>query len=58
MQREAMALEDYPFRVEEMGPHGDIGQVVCYTHNVAVARAAFKAAIEQYPEPGKGINRY
>ena len=34
-----MALEDYPFRVEKLGPRGEIGHVVCYTDNIAVARA-------------------
>ena len=34
-----VALEDYPFRVEKMGPRGEIGHVVCYTDNIAVARA-------------------
>ena len=43
----AMALEDYPFRVEKMGPRGEIGHVVCYTYSVLIARAAFKAAVKQ-----------
>jgi hypothetical protein len=43
-----MALEDYPFRVEKMGPRGEIGHVVCYTDNIAVAHAAFEAAKKQY----------
>ena len=47
-----MALEDYPFRVEKMAPRGEIGHVICYTDNIAVARAAFKAAIEAYPKDG------
>ena len=44
-----MALKDYPFRVEKMGPRGEIGHVVCYTDNVLIARAAFKA---QWPKDG------
>ena len=47
-----MALEEYPFRVEKMGPHGEIGHVVCHTDNIAVAREAFKPAFEQYPKDG------
>ena len=45
-----MALEDYPFRVEKMGPRGEIGHVLCYADNLLIARAAFKAAVEQYPK--------
>ena len=44
-----MALEDYPFRVEKMGPHGELGPVLVYADNPLIARAAFRAAVEQYP---------
>ena len=37
-----MALEDYPFRVEKMGPRGEIGHVLCYADNVeAFSHEAF-----------------
>jgi len=45
-----MALEDYPFRVEKMGAHGEIGRVLVYADNLLIARAAFGAAVEQYPK--------
>ena len=32
-----MALEDYPFRVEKMGPYGEIGLVICYTETLTEA---------------------
>jgi hypothetical protein len=35
-----------------MGPRGEVGHVVCYTDNIAVARAALRAAIEAYPDDG------
>jgi hypothetical protein len=44
-----MVLEDYPFRVETMGPRGEIGRVLVYADNPLIARAAFKSAVEQYP---------
>jgi hypothetical protein len=44
-----MVLEDYPFRVEKMGSRGEIGRVLVYADNPLIARAAFKAAVEQYP---------
>jgi hypothetical protein len=39
----------YPFRVEKMGSRGEIGRVLVYADNPLIARAAFKAAVEQYP---------
>ena len=45
-----MVLEDYPFRVEKMGPHGEIGRVLVYADNPLIARAAFRAAVEQCPK--------
>jgi len=52
-----MALEDYPFRVEKMGPRGEIGQVLCYTDNLSIARTAFEAAQKQYPKDGMRLPR-
>src|SRR5262245_43734916 len=45
-----MALEDYPFRVEQMSPRGEIGRVLAYPDHPIIARAAFRAAVEQYPK--------
>ena len=45
-----MALEDYPFRVEELTREGMIGRVLVYADNPIIARAAFRAAVEQYPK--------
>ena len=36
--------------VEKMGPHGEIGRVPVYADNLLIARAAFRAAVEQYPK--------
>src|SRR5262245_23047703 len=44
-----MALEDYPFRVEELAPAGELIRVMAYLDNPLIARAAFRAAVEQYP---------
>jgi hypothetical protein len=44
-----MVLEDYPFRVEKMGLRGEIGRLLVYADNPLIARAAFKAAVEYYP---------
>ena len=32
------------------GPHGEIGRVPVYADNLLIARAAFRAAVEQYPK--------
>jgi hypothetical protein len=32
-----------------MGSRGEIGRVLVYADNPLIARAAFKAAVEQYP---------
>jgi hypothetical protein len=45
-----MALEDYPYRVEELSPAGELGRVLVYADHPIIARAAFKAAVEQYPK--------
>ena len=34
-----MALEDYPFRVEKMGPRGEIGRVLIYADDLTENRA-------------------
>jgi hypothetical protein len=44
-----MVLEDYPFRVETMSARWEVGRVLVYADNPLIARAAFKAAVEQYP---------
>ena len=36
--------EDYPFRVERMGPHGEVGHVLVYADDLILARAAFTSA--------------
>jgi hypothetical protein len=33
-----------------MGPHGEIGRVLVYADNPLIARAAFRAAVEQCPK--------
>jgi hypothetical protein len=45
-----MALEDYPFRVEEMSPRGELVRVLVYADHPIIARKAFEAAVEQYPK--------
>jgi hypothetical protein len=45
-----MALEDYPFRVEELSPAGELVRVLAYLDNLRVARAAFKGAVDSYPD--------
>ena len=47
-----MALEDYPFRVERMEPWGEIGHVLCYADDIVIARAAYKAAVQQWRKEG------
>ena len=47
-----MALEDYPFRVERMGPRGEVRHALCYADDLLIARAAFKAAVEQWSKDG------
>jgi hypothetical protein len=42
-------LEDYLFRVETMSAPWEVGRVLVYADNPLIARAAFKAAVEQYP---------
>ena len=36
--------EDYPFRLERMGPHGEVGHVLVYADDLILARAAFTSA--------------
>jgi hypothetical protein len=50
-----MALEDYPFHVERMGPHGEIGHVLVYADDLILARAAFKAAVQQWPASSEKV---
>src|SRR5262249_37676067 len=45
-----MALEDYPFRVEELSPAGAMVRVIAYLDHPIIAKAAFRAAVEQYPK--------
>jgi hypothetical protein len=45
-----MALEDYPFRVEELSPDGEMIRVMAYLDHPIIARATFRAAVEQYPK--------
>jgi len=45
-----MALESYPVRVEELSARGEIVQVMVYADHPMIARAAFRAAVEQYPK--------
>jgi hypothetical protein len=45
-----MALEDYPFRVEELTAPGELVRVLVYADHPIIARAAFRAAVEQYPK--------
>jgi hypothetical protein len=45
-----MAFEDYPFRVEEMSPRGELVRVMVYADHPIIARKAFQAAVEQYPK--------
>jgi hypothetical protein len=33
-----------------MGPHGELGSVLVYADYPLIARAAFKASVEQYPK--------
>ncbi len=44
-----MALEDYPFRVEELTPRGELLRVMVYADHPIIAPKAFQAAVEQYP---------
>jgi hypothetical protein len=44
-----MGLEDYPFRVEELSPTGELVRVMAYLDHPLIARAALRAAVEQYP---------
>ena len=44
-----MALEDYPFRVEELSPAGELVRIIAYLDHPIIARAAFRATVEQYP---------
>jgi hypothetical protein len=36
-----MALEDYPFRVEELTPAGEMVRILAYLDHPIIARAAF-----------------
>ena len=45
-----LALEDYRFRVEELSPAGELIRVIAYLDHPIIARAAFQAAVEQYPK--------
>jgi len=45
-----MALEDYPFRVEELSPAGELVRIIAYLDHPIIAKAAFRAAVEQYPK--------
>jgi hypothetical protein len=45
-----MALEDYPFRVEELTERGEFVRVIAYLDHPIIARAAFRATVEQYPK--------
>ena len=45
-----MPLESYPLRVEELSARGEIVQVMVYADHPMIARAAFRAAVEQYPK--------
>jgi hypothetical protein len=45
-----MALEDYPFRVEELTPHGELVRVLVYADHPIIARKAYASAVEQYPK--------
>jgi hypothetical protein len=38
-----MALEDYPFRVEELTPAGEMIRILAYLGHPLIARAAFRA---------------
>jgi hypothetical protein len=45
-----MALEDYPFRVEELTASGELVRVMVYADHPIIARAAYEAAVKQYPK--------
>jgi hypothetical protein len=45
-----MALQDYPFRVEELTLNGELVRVLVYADHPIIARKAFAAAVEQYPK--------
>ena len=45
-----MPLESYPLRVEELSARGEIVQVMVYADHPMIARAAFRAVVEQYPK--------
>jgi hypothetical protein len=45
-----MALEDYPYRVEELSPAGELVRVLVYADHPIIARAAFRGAVEAYPK--------
>ncbi len=47
-ERKADGLEDYPFRVEELTPAR--WWIIAYLDHPIIARAAFRAAVEQYPK--------
>jgi hypothetical protein len=47
-----MAPADYPYRVERMGPRGEVGHVLVYGDEPTLARAAFKAAVQQWRDRG------
>ena len=43
-------LEDYPFRVEELSRAGELVRVIAYLDHPIIARATFRATVEQYPK--------
>jgi hypothetical protein len=45
-----MALEDYPIRVEELSPAGELVRMMAYLDHPIIARVAFRATVEQYPK--------
>jgi hypothetical protein len=45
-----MALEDYPFRVEELSPASELVRIMAYLDHPIIARAAFRATVQQYPK--------
>jgi hypothetical protein len=49
-----MALEDYPFRVEELSPAGELVRVLVYADHPIIARAAFRAASSNTPRRAFG----
>jgi len=45
-----MPFEDYPFRAEELSSAGELVRIIAYLDHPIIARAAFRAAVEQYPK--------